>query len=62
MEGLHTMLRDEDLEHIREKSQEQEEIKMMARYKQLNLLKSNLENKLDNIEDVNSQEAGDVIN
>lgn len=60
-EGLYTMFKDEDLEKIREASQEEEEIKMMARYKQLNLIKSDLEKQLDAIDDLNSEKAINVL-
>ena len=61
MEGLYTMKKDESLEKIREKSQEQDEIKMIARYKQLNLLKSDLQNQLDHVIDPNSPQAANIM-
>lgn len=61
-QGLVSLHKDEALEHIRENNQQQEEIKMMAKYKQLALLKSDLEAQLNNIDDPNSEEASDVLN
>ena len=60
-EGLYTMFKDEDLENIRNSSYKQDEIKMMARYKQLSQLKSDLEGKLNSLDDSNSQEGENVI-
>lgn len=61
-QDLVSLHKDEALEHIRENNQQQEEIKMMAKYKQLALLKSDLETQLNNIDDPNSKEASDVLN
>ena len=61
-QDLVSLHKDEALEHIRENNQQQEEIKMMAKYKQLALLKSDLETQLNNIDDPNSEEASDVLN